>query len=457
MKRIGRRARILSVVIVYFLACTGAFLYQYALGASDWVVSPANRNIYRDGMLLSPGIVLSADGETLFVSDADGNRYAASAALRKATLHAVGDRGDRIATGVVYRYKANLIGYDLLNGVYNPAGSNATVQLTLNSAVCKAAYEALDGRQGTVGIVNYKTGELLCMVSTPGFDPENVPEDLLDNTDKYEGVFINRLLHGLYVPGSIFKLVTAAAAIDTIPDIFEQTFHCSGSVRYGNDVINCTGKHGDIGFERALAKSCNCAFAKIAEQVGKETLTLYAQKAGLGQRFAVSGSQTAAGRFDVSKAATVELAWAGIGQYTTLVNPMQFLLFVSAIAGGGTPCLPYYVDSVETGSGFTQSQKPGGKAQVMLEKATADTLADMMRNNVKVQYNDSSFSGMELCAKTGTAETSDGKPHAWFTGFLRNSKTPLAFVVILEHADSGLEKAVPVARTVLKEAVKTFS
>jgi len=454
MKRIGRRAKILSIVMVYFLALTGVFLVQYARGASDWVVSPANRNIYKNGALICPGLVLSADGIRLFVSDKKGSRWAENKTLRQATLHSVGDIGDRINSGVVRNYKANFIGYDLPNGVFNPGEKETTITLTLNSALCRKAYEALGNRNGTVGVMNYKTGEILCMVSKPTFDPENMPDNTALNSKAFEGVFINRLLGGLYVPGSIFKLITAAAAIDTIPDIDSRTFTCKGSVSYGSDKINCMGKHGKINFKQALAKSCNCAFAEIANTLGKETLTQYAEKAGVLTRFDVSSVQTVRGRLDLSEAAPVELGWAGIGQFTTLVNPMQYLIFMGAVANHGQPMLPYYVTSVQTGDGLKQQLKPSGKAEPMLRAATADRLAALMRNNVTAQYGESGLKGHGFAGKTGTAETSDGAPHAWFAGFLQDADAPLCAVVILEHGGSGSSNAIPVVRTVLQEAIK---
>jgi len=454
MKRIGRRAKILSVVLVYFLALTGVFLMEYARGASSWVVSPANQNIYKNGALICPGLVLSADGIRLFVSDKNGSRWAESKTLRQATLHSVGDAGDRINSGVVRNYKANFIGYDLPNGVFNPGEKETTITLTLNSALCRKAYEALGSRNGTIGVMNYKTGEILCMVSNPAFDPENVPSEAVLNSEAYEGVFINRLLGGLYVPGSIFKLITAAAAIDTIPDIDSRTFTCKGSISYGPDKLKCMGTHGKINFKQALAKSCNCAFAEIANELGKETLTQYAEKAGVLTRFDVSNVQTARGRLDLSKAAPAELGWAGIGQFTTLVNPMQYLIFMSAVANHGVPALPYYVTSVQTGGGLKQPLKPSGKAEPMLSEATADRLAALMRSNVAAQYGESGLKGHGFSGKTGTAETGDGAPHAWFAGFLQDEDAPLCFIAILEHSGSGTQNAIPVVRSTLQEAIK---
>lgn len=458
MKRIGRRAKILSIVIIYFLVCSGVFLYQYVNGATTWVVHPANRNVYDgDLRLVVPGEVLSQDEYTLFSSDGDGSRYNKSEAIRKATLHAVGDTSDRINTGVLRKYKAELIGYDLVNGMYDTSqDGKTTITLSLIAELCQTAYDALDGRKGTIGVMNYKTGEILCMVSNPTFDPQNEPD--FSDEAKYDGVFINRLIGGVYVPGSVFKLVTTYAAIETVPDIFDQTFTCNGRVKYGIDVITCTGTHGRLGFKSALANSCNCAFADIANQVGAEKLEEYAAKVGIGSALSVSGVDSAIGKFDLSKAAPVEVAWAGIGQYTTLVNPMQYLNFMSAVANGGSYQTPYYVEEVKSASGLSLYNKPSGRSNEMISPETAETMQEMMRNNTNVMYGNRQFPDMELCAKTGTAETGDSKkPHAWFTGFCGNEDIPLAFVVVLENTGGGFDYAIPVASTVLKKAVTLIS
>ena len=102
------------------------------------------------------------------------------------------------------------------------------MMLTVSADVQRTALAALDGRKGTVGVYNYKTGEILCAVSSPTYDPDDVP-DVEGNPETYEGVYVNRFLHATYTPGSVFKLVTAAAALDEIPDIGSRTFTCEGS------------------------------------------------------------------------------------------------------------------------------------------------------------------------------------------------------------------------------------
>ena len=125
-----------------------------------------------------------------------------------------------------------------------------------------AALDALGDKKGTVAVYNYKTGEILCAVSTPAFDPENVPDVALD-PDRYEGMYLNRFIQSKYTPGSIFKIVTLAAALESVPDILEQTFNCKGSCQIGADIVTCEGKHGKQDLKMAFRNSCNCALRSL--------------------------------------------------------------------------------------------------------------------------------------------------------------------------------------------------
>lgn len=146
----------------------------------------------------------------------EGERlYHADAAVRKATLHAVGDLDGYIVTGLHSSYWDKLVGYNLVNGVFQPSGRGNDITLTLDAGLCVTALEALGRYSGTVGVYNYKTGELLCMVSTPTYDVNQKPDVDGDESGRYTGVYINRFLSSSFVPGSTFKLVTAAAALQT--------------------------------------------------------------------------------------------------------------------------------------------------------------------------------------------------------------------------------------------------
>lgn len=455
MKKVSNRASALLVLSALILFGLVLFAISEGKNGASWVTFPSNQHLYADGAL-SKGRVLDRTGLVLWDAGGGDPTYAKDKTIRKATLHAVGDASGNIATAAKVAFADKLTGYDFLNGVFSLRTGGNDLYLTLDAEVCKTALKALNGRSGAVGVSNYQTGEILCMVSSPTFDPQYPPEITAENADS--GLYLNRVLSSSYTPGSVFKLVTAAAAIDCLPDIFDRTFTCSGSVVIGDGTVTCPLAHGTETFETALAESCNTAFAQLAAELGPDVLERYAQKAGFGSGVTVNGIETAAGRFDVTGASTLDLAWAGIGQYTDLANPCAFLAYVGAIANGGVPMQPRLVAKV-TGSG----ELPLGwyfahKGSRVLSAETAQKLSDMMRNNVTESYGANRFPGLELCAKSGTAQVGgDKSPNAWFAGFLRNEEAPLAFVVVVEEGSSGLGTAAPIANKVLQAAVKVLA
>lgn len=449
MKQIGGRALVMMVFVLAFTLGTAIFLISFVTRGDNWAAYPTNRHIYQNGSLVKAGTITDRKGAVL-AQTADGVRsFAADRDIRKATLHAVGDLGGKIATGVQNVFWQQLTGYELLNGTYNVSGRGNDMQLTLDADLCATAAEALGDRAGTVGVYNYKTGEIICMTSTPSFDPNNPPEEGSEST----GLYVNRLLSGTYAPGSVFKLVTATAALENIPDIEERTFTCDRGVEIGGEWVSCLHDHGEISFKDALAKSCNATFAQLAVELGRDTMTKTAEKLGFNQSMYMDGIKCTASSYDVSAARDIELAWSGMGQYNDMANPFQYLVFMGAIANHGQPMKPYLVESVTTPAGIPVHMKADGKGSRMMDADTADTLAALMRNNVQSNYSDASFPDLELCAKTGTAEVGDNlTPHSWFVGFSQREDKPYAFVVVVENAGSGITVAGRVANRVLQAA-----
>ena len=208
MKRVSGRSRALLLLAVAVVAGLSFYVIRLLAFGSSWVTHPSNKSVYSGGVLAS-GTILDRSGLVL-ASSQDGKRtYADDKTVRVSTLHAVGDTAGNIGTSALSRYAGRLVGYNFVTGVYSRADTGKELTLTLDAGLNAAAYKALSGKNGAVGVMNYKTGELLCMVSAPSFDPANIP-DL--SGDKYEGVYLNRFLSSAYTPGSTFKLVTLAAA-----------------------------------------------------------------------------------------------------------------------------------------------------------------------------------------------------------------------------------------------------
>lgn len=451
MKRISRRMFFLIILMTLLLVGVGLFVVRYALQAGQWVVFSGSPHVYA-GNNLSAGKVVDRSG-TLLLDNTDGRVYAQDPDLRRATMHLLGDRYGYIAAPVLKEYADELVGYSMVGGLYGAQDGQNTAELTISAKVQTVAQNALAGRKGTIGVYNYKTGEILCAVTAPVYDPDYMPDVENDPTGAYDGVYLNRFFQTTYVPGSIFKAVTAAAALETIDGVETQTFTCEGKWEVGGDTIICHGTHGTVNLMQALEHSCNVAFGQLALQVGEETLMRYAKKAGVSDALKFDGIVTAAGNFDLEGAADGQIAWAGIGQHTNLINACQFMTYMGAVANGGKAAKPYLVERV--GGGLLTGHK--AKTQMLdsaIDTEAADALAEMMHRAVVDMYGASLFPDLYVCAKSGTAELGEGTtPNATFSGFIRDEKYPLAFIVIVEHGGSGSATCAPIAGQVLKACV----
>ncbi|MDR1735060.1 MAG: penicillin-binding protein [Oscillospiraceae bacterium] len=460
MRRITARTLCLLVLIVPFLAGLGILVVQFTVHGGKWAADRTNQHIYTKGQPSATGAILDRNGVALRSTKNGKMVWPSSSDLRRATLHAAGDVDGIIGTGAQHAFADTLSGYNRIQGLFSTIkyGRGSNVTLSIDAELCKSAYRALNGRKGTVGVYNYKTGEVLCMVSAPAFDPKNKPaftEKQLAKGGAYEAVYLNRFLNGLYTPGSVFKVVTGAAAIENIPDLGSRTFHCEGKFATGEGWVTCSGKHGDLSFEEGFNVSCNVVFATLALELGEETLRTYAQDMGFNKTLHADGIVLATSKFpkkDPEKPLSrIELGWTGIGQGTVLANPAQMLTLMGAIANNGNGIAPRLTLSTETPSGLVIPSLLSA-TPIKIRIDTAAQLKTYLHSNVLNYYDKSGTNrDLGLCGKTGTAEVEDGKPHAWFVGFSQNLATPYAVVVTVEHGGSGKDNAYPIAVKMLRE------
>ena len=445
MKKIEKRAIMCLFLAFVLLTGVGIFSYRYVAHGDDWASYEGNRDVYNEGDL-SKGKLYDTNGTLLMQNTPDGMIFNDDASVRTALMHITGDKDNNISTGANRAFTDELIGYNLINGVYSLNNAGKDVSLTLDANICATAYEALAGRSGTVGVYNYKTGEILCMVSSPTYDPVDPPSEPED------GVYINRFTSATFVPGSIFKLVTAAAAIENLDDAYTWEINCTGSVSYGGEyAVTDVSAHGTVDLEKALEVSCNCYFGQLAEKLGPDLLEKYTEKAGLMTSYDIDGIKTTEGTFDFPDSG-MNLAWTGIGQWEDMINPCSMMVYMGAIANGGEATHPNIVKPT-TFMG-KQIDKITTKTTNMIDSTTAASLTEMMANNVVSHYGSENFPGLSLCAKSGTAEVGDYKePHAWFAGFLNDDSNPYAFIVLVENSGYGADVAGAVANTVMQAVV----
>ena len=447
MHRVTKRVWIVVLFILILVGGMTFFLVDYSMNAAKWVSFTGSPHVYNKSNL-GYGTVCDRSGAVL-LDTTDGRAYSENDTIRKSTVHWLGDRQGNISAAALASYAGHMAGFDKVNGIYAYGGEQGQATLTLSGQIQAVALESLGKRKGTVAVYNYLTGEILCAVTTPNFDPDNPPDIAGDTSGAYEGLYLNRFLQSTYPPGSIFKLVTTAAALDSLDNARELEFRCRGYYDMDGGRVKCSGEHGKITLERAMRKSCNCYFAQLTEELGAETLQQYVEQFQVTQPIEFDGITTAKGNFDIAGAMDQEIAWAGIGQHHDTVNPCRYMTFLGAIAGGGEAAQPYIVESAGAKLFGSHRASRTSTGRIMA-KETAEAIAELLRNNVENQYGDENFPGLTVCAKTGTAEVGGGKePNATFAGFCSDRKYPLAFMVVVEDAGSGSKTCIPIMSEVL--------
>lgn len=459
MRNTRKRSIPVLMLTLAFFAGLIYFTLNLVTHASEWASMPYNGHLSDSSGLEYAGKIKDRNGVVLAYSKKGKRLYNEDEELRRACLHVVGDDSVNISTAVQTMYRSKLSGYDFVFGLGVPdrLKKGGDITLTIDSEVQRAALRALGDYRGAVVVYNYKTGEILCLASTPTYDPMNKPEDIETN-EAYEGAYLNRAISATYAPGSTFKLITAEAALEKDSEAYKREYDCSGSTEIGGKAINCYEVSGHIDMFGALRESCNAYFAELTVDLGKDRMTDQAQRCGFGKRWKFDGIETARSVYDVSQANDNEFAWSGVGQYTVLECPMNMAIRTSAIANGGVSVTPKLISKMDSSLADSMTPDDNSSPERMMSSKTAEKMKEMMDDTVANYYGKSYLSDeLDVCAKTGTAEISDdGTAHAWVTGFTTDEDCPLVFAVLVERGNSGYQVAIPVASAVLSAAARSY-
>ena len=460
MKRILRRSTLVLIFTLAFIVGIGFFTVELVLGAKDWIAQPYNAHISGNSGLEEAGKILDRNGAVL-AETVDGERvYNSDENIRRALLHTVGDNSLNISTAVQSKYRSLLTNYSLLWGLNMPQSMRTSrdITLTVDALTCKAAYEALDatGCKGACVVYNYKTGEVICSVSNPTYDPQAPPEITKDNESEFDGVYLDNVLSSTYTPGSIFKIITAASALENNLPVLREEYivDCSGTETIGGNEIHCYGgdSHGKVNLQQAMSESCNIAFARLAVLLGPDKMQKTADEMGINRSFKVDDVSTAKGHYKAPEFDENVLAWTGVGQgsgeYEDKVNPLQMAIICGAVANSGNAANPTYIKSGTGGVleliGFKQSE-----THSLLSADTASKVDSVMRSYTS--------GGVTIHAKTGTAEINrDNNIHnAWFVGYSTEADCPLAFACVVAGTKGvGETEAHPVIDAAMEQAVQ---
>lgn len=463
MKEIRRNIWFIAAVfILMFVILVVSMVYNTAIYGGRWVNSPYNPRLRQQRTLVTPGDILDRNGTVLATTGEDGTRdYEGKKSLRKAYSHVVGDAYGFCPTGAETFHASTLLGYnsDLITqmrqAILREPSRGTDLMLTVDADLQAAAVGGLSGHRGAVALINYRTGEIYALASTPGFDPAAITGvESLAGLDGEDAVLINRATQGRYVPGSIFKVVTAAAAIERAGITETWTHTCTGSLVTEGGVVTCSSAHGDVDLTEAFARSCNTAFATLALEVGGRDMAAAAEKAGFNHDFTYRDLTLYASRYDADAySSDYELAWSAIGQSTDTVTPLHMAMLAGAVANDGIAREPRLVmRSGEEVAGFLRSTMTDAR---YMRASTAHALDTLMRAAVEDGTGSrAAVAGHTVAGKTGTAEVGASRdPHAWFIGYVAETDHPLAIAVVVENGGSGGRVAAPIASDILEKAI----
>jgi len=459
MKELRKNIKyLLGIMVICFILLTVYLVYDAVIWGNRWLNSPYNPRLQQQRATVIPGNIYDRTGKLLVGTNKNGKRtYLEYKNQRYSMCHIIGDTRGLCATGVESTYAATLLGYNasflstMKQFIQQTPVTGNNVTLTADETLCTTAYKALDGKKGAVVLINYKTGEILAMTSTPGFDPKNIDDaDLSDSSS----VLVNRAIQGRYVPGSIFKVITLASALENgISPSW--SYDCDGNLELSGDTITCPSAHGEMTLEEAFAQSCNCAFAKLGCTLGASKLVKTAEGTGIFQEnmykdFTLYASKIAIG----AGSRQSEIGWAAIGQDKDTVTPLGMCMIAGGIANGGMMKEPRLVKT----SGLDMSTLTSALQDTrIMSSSVAKSLKSMMRTVVEEGTGTrAAVDGVTVCGKTGTAEVGGSRnPHAWFIGFVEESEHPLAIAVVVENGGSGGRVAAPIAKKVLEKAINS--
>ncbi len=444
-------------------------------------VSPIR--LYLDGEILAPVIGYTGEVSRKEIEQSAG-KYGYGDVSGKHGLERFFDafiRGQRGAELV----EVNAYGKEIKNmGRIDPvAGYNMV--LTIDADLQKAAWNAVQGKAGSVVVMDPRNGAVLAMVSSPSFDPNLFYEGISGEqwSQLQNNPFAplsNKAIAGQYPPGSTYKLIVAAAALEEGIITPDTRVFCNGAFTLGNRTYRCwrKGGHGSVNLHQAMVGSCDVYFYTIGKMLGVDKIAEYARRFGLGEVAQIDLPNEKKGLVPTKewKLKRKREAWQmgetisiSIGQGYNLVTTMQLANAFGAFANGGTLWRPYLVRQIQTTDGKIYKEfLPTKKGDLKLSARTIEILNDALKGVVNDPGGtgaNAKLSGVEVCGKTGTSQVlglpenekarrrkilgAFQKDHALFASYAPSKNPEIVVAVILENAGGGGAVAAPVARKIL--------
>ena len=476
------------IIAVAFGSLAGAAGYWGVIAAPDLVRSPNDPAVIAASRTVARGRILDRTGLVLADNERDENGEWYRTYRSRAVSHVVGYASRRFGdAGIERAYSAELSGLsgDPVADAFRKFGSDPydpqELTLALSYSLQRLAVRALGDQRGAVVMLDPTTGEVLVLASTPTYNPSTITAPGSGAAEAFETLRRNsrqpllpRATLGRYVPGSVFKIVTAIAGLGSGAINPSTTFEEQAEA--GADGLLVEGfrireghrlRRGErLDLAEATEISSNIYYALTGLRTGGASLVDYAERLGFGERLpfdlptAVSQVTNARGEDPGGFIDDVELANAAYGQGETFVTPLQMALVASTVANDGVLMRPRLVTSM-TGKRGTRTIGPDQVRRV-ITASDARAIQDGMQRAVEGELGRRFTSGAKVrgvptAGKSGTAELGgEGEPHSWFIGFAPVEQPRIAIAVVVEQAGRGGAVAAPLAGDMMEAFFEEF-
>ena len=461
------RFKILALFLFGLFALLAVYgVYSINTYGNRWFAYARNPRVREQKQNVIAGSIYDRNG-VLLASTVDGKRvYQADEAARRAVVHVVGDSEGQVSNGVegfqtayLYGFKASLV--ERFNDLFSSEPRQGdSVHLTLDSELCTAIAGFFDsrsltrGKNGAAVVMNYKTGEVVGQISLPNFDPMDLTAISSDSE-----VYWNRATQSLYPPGSTFKVITTAAALENIPNVTTMSISCTGGLDVDGQAIRDYGNaiHTSLTLRQAFVKSCNNVYALLALDMGDAALRKMAESFGFNANFLFRDLVVENSVYPTTNRSNFEVAMSGFGQSSIGATPTHLCLIAAAIANDGVMMEPTLLRQATSPSGGVRATFESKVYRTVLSKQTAAVLQEYMRSVVTTGTGSrASVDGLTICGKTGSAESSrKGRDvtHGLFIGYIDSDELPYAVCVVVEDivdGEGGGSTAAPIAGDIFK-------
>ncbi len=462
MKQQRFRFKLLALLLFSLFALLAMYgVYSINTYGNRWFAYARNPRVREQKASVVAGSIYDRN-DLLLASTIDGKRvYQADEAARRAVVHVIGDSEGQVSNGVegfqtayLYGFKASLV--ERFNALFTDEPRRGDdVYLTLDSELCTAITAFFDarpltrGKNGAVVVMNYRTGDVVAEVTLPSFDPMNSATVAAGSE-----VYWNRVTQSLYPPGSTFKVITTAAALENIPGVTDMHITCNGGLDVDGQAIRDYGnaKHTSLTLRQAFMKSCNNIYALLALDMGDAALRKTAEGFGFNQNFLFRDLVVENSAYPTANRSRFEVAMSGFGQSSIGATPMHLCLVAASIANDGVMMEPTLLRKAVTPTGALRDAFGQKVYRTALNPQTAATLQEYMRAVVTGGTGSrAAVSGLKICGKTGSAESSRrGRDvtHGLFIGYIDSEELPYALCVVVEDiidGEGGGSTAAPIA------------